>query len=219
MPTSARSHRDYWDSFYAGRASRKVPDEPSAFARWVHGRLRPGQPIIELGFGTGRDSLWFARQGHPVTGFDFAPHAVDRAQGLADGRDVAARFAMLDLYERAEIERVAAELRSTTDHPALYARFLLHSLEDDGRLNLLDLAARVLDPGGELYLEFRTGKDKGERHVFGDDHFRLYLDPEIVVGEIVERSGAVVLEESGHGLAVYDTEDPHVARIVARWTP
>ena len=217
MSETTRTHHDYWESFYASRASSSVPEEPSAFARWVAGRLRPDQPVIELGFGTARDSLWFAQEGHQVRGYDFAEHAVQRAQGLADGRELAARFAVLDLYDRAAVDLVAKEVAGTAYRPAVYGRFLVHSLEDAGRANLLDLAGDVLGDGGELYLEFRTGKDQGEQHLFGDDHFRVYLDPAVVVREIEERGGVVVHHEADHGFAVYKTEDPHVARIVARW--
>ena len=46
-------HHDYWDGFYAGRASGRVPEQPTAFARWVETQLSPGQDVVELGFGTG----------------------------------------------------------------------------------------------------------------------------------------------------------------------
>jgi hypothetical protein len=38
-----------------------------------------------------------------------------------------------------------------------------------------------------------------------------------VVSEIEERGGEVMVLEQGHGMAVYKSEDPHVARIVASW--
>lgn len=216
---SDRTHHDYWDSFYAGRTSSGVPAEPSAFARWVQERLSPCQTVVELGFGTARDSFWFSEQGHPVAGYDFAETAVQRAQGRADGQRVTATFCVLDLYDAPEVIVVAKEIERTTNAPALYGRFLIHALEQDGRANLLDLAAQVLARGGDLFLEFRTGQDRGAQHVFGDDHYRVYLDPDIVVREIEERAGTIVHTEAGHGLAVYKTEDPHVARIVARWSP
>lgn len=218
MSNSNRDHHAYWDSFYASRASSGVPEEPSAFARWVQQRLNPGQPVVELGFGTARDSLWFAGQGHQINGYDFAESAVHRAQGEADGQDLAASFGVLDLYDGDGVRTAAKEIAGTTDSPVVYGRFLIHSLEEAGRANLLDLAADVLAAGGDLHLEFRTGQDAGERHLFGDDHFRVYLDPAVVVREIEQRGGTIVHSEAGHGLAVYKTEDPHVARIVARWS-
>ena len=217
MSDRTQTHHEYWDSFYASQASRRVPEEPSAFARWVEGRLRPEQHVVELGFGTGRDALWFARQDHPVTGYDFAEHAVQRAQGQADSWKLAATFSVLDLYDSGGVEVVSKEVAETTAAPAVYGRFLIHSLEDPGRAGLLNLAAAVLSDGGHLYLEFRTGQDQGHQHLFGDDHYRVYLDPEVVVGEIEELGGMIDHMESGHGLAVYKTEDPHVARICARW--
>jgi hypothetical protein len=214
LMTSA-PHHDYWDSFYASRASGGVPEEPSAFGRWVLDELAPGQPVVEFGFGTARDALWFADRGHQVLGYDFAESAVHQAQGRADGRSLPAGFEVLDLYDGPRVDAVATELAGTVAAPALYGRFLIHSLEESGRRHLLDLAARVLNGGGQLYLEFRTGKDAGGTHLFGDDHFRVYLDPDLVVGEVEARGGRVSVLQEGHGFAVYKSEDPHVARLVA----
>lgn len=216
VPEPTPNHHDYWDSFYASRASL-VPEEPSSFARWVQQRLRPDQPIVEFGFGTARDSVWFAEQGHRLAGYDFAEHAVQRARGRADGQSIDASFSVLDLRDASAVDVAAKEIVAATAAPAVYGRFLIHSLEEAGRANLFDLASTVLANGGEIYLEFRTGQDRGAQHVFGDDHFRVYLDPDIVVREIEERGGTIIHNEAGHGLAVYKTEDPHVARIVARW--
>jgi SAM-dependent methyltransferase len=215
MTRAAHAHHDYWDSFYAGRNSTAVPEEPSAFARSVLPVLEEGQQVVEFGFGTGRDALWFADNGHEVLGLDFAEHAVSRAQGSADGRGLSARFEMLDLYDGPAVADAAEKLAASHPAPAIYGRFLIHSLEDAGRHHLLDLCARVLADGGELHLEFRTGKDAGHRHLFGDDHFRVYLDPQLVADEITDRGGSVTRREEGHGLAVYKTEDPHVARLSA----
>lgn len=211
------AHQEYWESFYDSDVSGGVPSEPSAFAEWVRSRLTAGQPIVELGFGNARDSLWFARWGHPVTAFDFARTAVERAASLARGEEIEAVFGRLDLYDTVAVEDVQDSLAATLSSPAVYGRFILHSLEEAGRANVLDLSAHVLRDGGELYLEFRTDGDEGQTHVFGDDHFRVYLNPEVVVAEIEARGGTVVHCEQAHGLAVYKAEDPEVARIEARW--
>jgi hypothetical protein len=195
-----------------------VPEQPSTFARWVEGQLPAGQEVVELGFGTARDSLFFARQGRAVQGFDFAESAVALAQRQADQDVLASQFSVLDLYDDLGVSRTAESLSSTPGPRAVYARFLAHSLEDAGRANLLRFGATVLCGGhGELFLEFRTGKDLGQEHLFGDDHFRLFLDPLIVELEIEALGGEVTYREEGCGLAVYKTEDPHVARMVARF--
>lgn len=151
-------------------------------------------------------------------GFDFAESAVVNGRDLAGARGLDARFGLLDLYDDAGVDRVAGTLAADPAPRALYGRFLVHSLEDAGRLNLIRLAALVLSSGGgELFLEFRTGKDLGQEHLFGDDHYRQFIDPSVVELEIESFGGTIVHREEGYGLAVYKTEDPHVARIVARF--
>lgn len=215
-PDSSSAALGYWDSFYAGQVSAAVPDNPSAFARWVDAELGSPRNIVELGFGTARDSFWFVDRGHAVTGFDGAHSAVELANSHAAEHGMEAAFHQLDLMDDAAVPDAAEPFvdRSATD---VYARFLLHSLPLEGRLNVLRFAARALGPDGRLFLEFRTGKDAHEEHAFGNDHFRVYLDADDVADQIREVGGTVDHLEQGHGLAVYKSEDPHVARIVARW--
>jgi len=212
VTSSIEAHRRYWDDFYRDSRSASVPRDPSAFAAWVADRLDRDQLVVELGFGTARDALWFVQQGHVVRGYDFADSAVAAARGHAGELPGDAAFAALDLSDSDAVERVVGELRPHASTPAVYGRFLIHSLEDTGRANLIELANGL---GAGLFLEFRTGKDQGAQHLFGDDHYRTYLDPDTVVAEIEHRGGTVTTLEQGHGLAVYKSEDPHVARIVA----
>lgn len=215
MRTIVFEQRLYWDDFYKGDRSANVPRDPSAFATWVAGQLLPGQTIVECGFGNARDSFWFAHHGHAVRGYDFANSAVSAAQGASDAEpSMDARFQVLDLSDADAVAAVAADLKALPGRAAVYGRFLIHSLENHGRHNLIELARGL---SGELYVEFRTGKDAGQKHLFGDDHYRTYLDPQTVVAEIEERGGEVMVLEQGHGMAVYKSEDPHVARIVASW--
>lgn len=180
-------------------------------------QLSPGQQVVELGFGTARDSLYFSRTGRAVHGLDFAESAVEHARATARVQGQSCHFDVLDLYDDGAVGRAGASLAATRGPLALYGRFLLHSLEDAGRANVLRLAATVLRGRGELYLEFRTGKDLGQEHLFGDDHYRQFIDPMTVVREVEDRGGRVTHLEEGHGLAVYRTEDPHVARLIARF--
>jgi len=214
----SEQHHDYWDGFYAGRASGCVPEQPSDFARWVDRQLKTGQEVVELGFGTARDSLFFARHGRAVRGYDFAESAVAHARSQVAQQGLDSEFGVLDLYDDLGVRRTATSLSAGSGARAVYARFLVHSLEDAGRANLLRLSATALGGGrGELFLEFRTGKDLGQEHLFGDDHFRLFLDPMTVELEIEALGGEVTYREEGCGLAVYKTEDPHVARLVAHF--
>ena len=209
---------DYWDAFYADRRSTGVPSEPSAFARWVDTGLTSPARVVELGFGTGRDALWFVAQGHEVTGLDGSHSAVARAEAHIDEHGLKASVGQLDLTDDEAVAAAARAIVASGGADVVYGRFLLHSLPEEGRLNVLRLAAQALREKGSLFLEFRTGKDAGAPHLFGDDHFRVYLEPEDVARQIRQLGGSITHLEQGHGLAVYKSEDPHVARIVAHWT-
>ncbi|GAA5104962.1 hypothetical protein GCM10025762_07510 [Haloechinothrix salitolerans] len=211
-----RQHVRYWESFYSSRESAAVPDEPSAFAQWVHERESTPGRLVDIGFGTGRDALWFARSGYQVHGLEYARAAVKNAQKTADASDLPAEFEFFNLYELRQVLAVGARLAQHETPPTLYGRFLLHAMEDAGRHHLWRLSQMALRKGGRLYLEFRTGKDAKAEHVFGE-HFRRFLDPDAVVDEIETRGGKIDHREEGHGLAVYKDEDPHVCRLVVRW--
>jgi SAM-dependent methyltransferase len=213
-------HREYWDRFYAGAVDRTVTDEPSAFAWWVHDQHATAADaalpvrLVDIGMGTGRDALWFSGRGYDVLGLDYSPKAVALAERRAAAAGLTAGFDLLDLYDDEQVASMAAALAAPST--TVYARFLVHAIEDLGRANLLALAATVCAGSGRLFLEFRTGKDAEALHVFGE-HFRRFLEPSVVVDEVEELGGTVLHREEGHGLAVYGDEDPHVARLVLAW--
>ena len=208
-------HREYWDEFYAARATA-VPAVPSTFARWVHDHYEHPGTLVDVGTGTGRDGLWFARGGLDVLGLDYSPVAVEVAARTANRDGLSARFEQFDLYDEAGVAETGAAIAAGSLEPSVYARFLLHAVEDDGRRNFWTFARTAGAAGGRLFCEFRTGKDATEEHVFGE-HFRRFLDPALVLDEIADRGGEVLHHEEGHGLAPYQDEDPHVCRVVVRW--
>jgi SAM-dependent methyltransferase len=208
-------NRDHWWPFYFGAAAATVVEDPSPFAVWVHER-EPARPVIDIGSGTGRDSLWFARQGHDVLGLDYIPAATERAAGAAEAEGLSARFLTFNLHDVRQVLAVGGELAHRREPPVLYARFLVHAVEDEGRHALWRLASMCLRRGGRFYLEFRTPEDATEEKVYGE-HFRKYLPGAAVVAEIERWGGRIEHLEEGYGLAVYKDEDPHVCRVVATW--
>ncbi|GAB10862.1 hypothetical protein GOARA_063_00610 [Gordonia araii NBRC 100433] len=210
-------NHDHWWPFYFGQSQRSVPTEPSPFARWFLDREpNAATQIVDIGTGTGRDALWFARQGRDVLGLDYVPAATERAGIIAREDDLPARFKTLNLYDIRQVLGIGGELSHRDEPPILYGRFLIHALHDAGRHNLWRIASMSLRRGGKFYLEFRTGLDADAEHEFGE-HFRRYLEPRSVAAEIESTGGTIEHLEAGHGLAVYKQEDPHVCRLVATW--
>ncbi|MQA15644.1 MAG: hypothetical protein GEV09_16200 [Pseudonocardiaceae bacterium] len=206
----------YWAGFYTSEQRAAVPDEPSAFARWAASRLDAAALLVDIGTGTARDALWFSRQGYEVLGLDYAAPAIDQASRAAACERLSATFEVFDLYQVDQVGAMGMRLVGLTHSPVLYGRFLIHALQDHGRRALWRMAGMALQSGGSLYLEFRTGKDAGARHEFGE-HFRKFLDTVTVVDEIEERGGKIEYRHEDHGLAPYRGEDPHVCRLVSTW--
>jgi hypothetical protein len=209
---SDREHRDYWEHFYASPAATLVPHEPSNFARWVARRESPGASLVDVGTGSGRDALWFSRQGFSTLGLDYAQSALDLAAQTARAEDLSASFRRLNLYHSTEVAEAAEWISASMAPTVLYARFLIHAMEDAGRLNLWSFARATLRPG-RAYLEFRTTRT---HYAFGE-HYRHFVEPQTVADELEAAGGVVEHLEEGYGLAVYKNEDPRVCRIVVRW--
>lgn len=207
-----RLHGAYWEDFYATKAA-KVPDEPSSFAQWVLEREPRPTSLLDIGSGTGRDSVWLASQGMDVLGCDYSHIAVNYATRRASDKGSPASFRVLDLYDLRQMLSAGALLARDRDVDAVYARFLVHALEDSGRRNLWRFARSVLSrTKGRIYLEFRT---EPTEHEFGE-HYRHFVQPELVCSELEAYGFGIEHCENRHGLAVYGSEDPRVCRIIAR---
>jgi hypothetical protein len=207
-----RTNRKHWDAFYS-RAGRTLPTKPSAFARWVGSEFPSERPLVDLGAGNLRDARWFATNGRPeVLAVDYSGGAM--RLGPPPGKLVTRQ--LINLNDIRHVMSLGVRLSRSEQPVDLYGRFLLHSLDADGRANVLRLASMSLRRGGYLFLEFRTTKDRRRHHVFPTQK-RDFLDPDAVVRQIEEAGGRVVHREIGLGLARYKDEDAHVCRIVAAW--
>lgn len=58
---------------------------------------------LEIGCGTGNNSVWLAQQGFEVTGVDVAPLAVELAEKRAQAAGVHVRFAVADVLDLADL--------------------------------------------------------------------------------------------------------------------
>ncbi|MBX7165389.1 MAG: class I SAM-dependent methyltransferase [Pirellulales bacterium] len=94
-----KDHADWNDSYRegnlpwdTGRPSTELQHVLSAYA------LRPCR-ALEIGCGTGTNSVWLAQQGFDVTGIDVAPLAIEQAQQRAATAGVHVRFLAADVLQ------------------------------------------------------------------------------------------------------------------------
>ena len=205
-----RTEMGRWTELYNGPRRTAVPRGPSSFARWVAPQLGAGRAVLDVGAGTGRDALWFARSGRRTGAVDFSRGSIGvmRRRAARRGLDVA-----ID-------QLILGELRSTLLHGTrlardphdLYARHLVGCLDPAALDQLWRLARMALRPGGgRLFLEFAVGSPGP-----GDGLVRRV--PVDVVRRGIEAAGGVVEHLSvGPGEDMFDLPDPAVARLRAAW--
>jgi SAM-dependent methyltransferase len=219
---SARRRIRFWQDFYKSPDSGRVPTEPSLFARWVQERMADQESgptqVLDVGAGTGRDSAYFAGQGHQVTALDFVLAGLRQTRELREEQGVKVARRSLNLEDLGSVLVTGARLSHQPGPRQVYARGLLDTLGPTGRDNLWRFASMVQRRGGETYLEFRTPVSQGEPTFFGP-HARTFVSPETVVKEVESHGGTVVHRETGRDLAPLGKENPHICRLVLRWTP
>lgn len=113
-----------WDTHYQSGTPPWETGQPSQeLARVIaEERIAPCR-VIDLGCGSGINSVWLAQQGFDVTGVDVTPLAIERARERAAEAGVRVRFVLddvLDLRERYE------------PFPFFFDRGCYHSVRDPG---------------------------------------------------------------------------------------
>jgi SAM-dependent methyltransferase len=218
---SPRRRLRFWHDFYKSPDSALVPTEPSLFAEWVRQWLeerREAPPhLLDVGAGTGRDAACFAAAGHRVTALDFSTLGMRRTRALRAEHELKVVTRWLNLEDLRSVLVTGARFAHQKGTREVYARGLLDTLGTSGRDNLWRFASMVQRRGGETFLEFRTPRSRREQKHFGP-HQRTYLDPDAVAREIEAYGGRVVHRKTGRDLAPLGTENPHICRLVVRWT-
>ena len=164
---------------------------------WLHQQAhhwQPGQRVLSVADGEGRNSVWLAQQGLQVDAFDVADVGVAKARQLAAARGVQVNFTVADcdsyVWRDAAYDGVAAIFIQFAD-PALRQRLfqrMVASLKPGGVLVLQGYTPKQLD--------YRTGGPPCAAHLYTEVMLReAFSAMEILLLQDYE---ADVQEGSGH---------------------
>jgi len=87
-----------WNERYAGEHYH-FGTEPNAFLLRQKYRFTPGQQVLAIADGEGRNGVWLAQQGLQVVAVDSSNVALHKAQKLAQQRGVSVQFELADLLQ------------------------------------------------------------------------------------------------------------------------
>jgi SAM-dependent methyltransferase len=168
--------------------------EPNGWLREHAAVWSPGERVLCVADGEGRNSVWLAEQGLNVEAFDIAEIGVAKARSLAAQRGVAVGFSVADCdcyaWPEAACDGVAAIFVQFAD-PALRERLfarMVRTLRPGGRLVLQGYTPRQL--------EYRTGGPPVASHLYTEALLReAFRDLDI---EQLREYDADLTEGSGH---------------------
>lgn len=206
----------YWEQYYLKAKKQK----PSTFCTFINNFITKKYLILDIGCGLARDSIEFANQGHQVIGIDKSKEAISAANSLSEkeGYDNI-EFYAIDISDEiifSEKLRVFKEKAHRKNVNIMYYfRFFLHSIDEEIEDKLLNAISSYLEKGDIFAAEFRIKEDETRYKEHGD-HYRRFIDEEILIDKLKKKYGMtkLVLFQKGNGFSIYKREDPFVARII-----
>jgi SAM-dependent methyltransferase len=141
--------RATFETLYAGPAPWETGKPKGAFVAVAD---RVTGPVLDAGCGTGENALFFAARGLQVIGIDFVEEAIRRARAKAAQQGLSVEFLVKDALTLDDWgERFASVIDSG----------LFHVFSDADRRRYVQGLARVLRPGGRLFLLCFSDEEPG----------------------------------------------------------
>ncbi len=110
--------------------------------------FQPGQTVLSIAEGEGRNGVYLAKLGLNVTGVELAPSAVAKANALAEQNGLAPKFVLADLF-RYDFPEEAYDITL-----GLFFQFV----GPDGRDQLFKRMLKATKPGGLIVIHGYTPK-------------------------------------------------------------
>lgn len=110
--------------------------------------LKMGDKILDVGFGSGRDSLYFNDKRYEVVSIDFAKEVVVRGKSLLNNEVL-----LVDVED----------IRYENEFDGIWASAILLHYKEKNILGILERCEAALKKGGVLYVSFKYGDGEATR--------------------------------------------------------
>src|ERR1022692_1924465 len=162
------------------------------FDQLLRGRIRPGMRVLDTGCGSGRNLVYFLREGYEVFGVDTDPNAIECTRGLA-----------ASLAPALPADNFRVEAIEEMTFPDAFADLVLTSAvlhfarRDDHFEAMLRATWRVLKPGGLFFcrlassigMEHQVQRVAGRRFRLPDGSERYLVDEALLLRLTAELGG------------------------------
>ncbi len=182
---------DYYNKYAAKEFEETVNQDMSAIMKEFLNLLDEGDTILDLGCGSGRDSLSFYDQGYDVTPLDASEEMCKLAE-IHTGMEV-----LQMTFEEVDFDKVFDGIWACAS--------LLHTPKKE-LPDILKKIARALNDKGILYMSYKLGDFEGFR---GKRYFCDFTADSI--SEILRDSGRFDI------VKIWETEDVRSAQSDVKW--
>lgn len=208
----------YWNEFYK---KFHIKNE-SSFCNYIKSKVNKETIVVDLGCGMGQDTWSFYKDGYIVTGVDQSIVAISHNNKIKAGIDACNSIEFLNIDISSEkifpcfIMNIIEKARTSNRRILVYARFLLHSITEKAEKNILENLSKYLNEGDLFAAEFRTIEDKDRAKIY-KNHYRRYINSDKLITNLECKYSFNIIEYSkGTGFSVLNSEDPFLARIIAK---
>jgi len=164
--TYFKDPRGTWNGRYAGDEFL-FGTEPNEWLRAHTNLFKPGDRVLSVADGEGRNSVWLARHGCAVDAFDISDVGVDKARRFAAAQGVSVNFSVSD------VESFAWPVNTCDGVVAIFIQFADPAL----RRQLFARIVASLKPGGVLVLQGYTPKQLEYKTGGPPEVAHLYTEP------------------------------------------
>lgn len=156
MNSNACDQQSAWEREYRTQQLLSPSNVPQAdvmrFVRWLKKEHRKredrldleGMRVLDLGSGTGRNAYYFASEGAEVTGLEFSATAIEMAKAFAKEGGMSIDYRLQSIGQPFPLLDASVDIALDVTSS--------NSLSDAERKVYLSELARVLKPGGYLFL-------------------------------------------------------------------
>jgi ubiquinone/menaquinone biosynthesis C-methylase UbiE len=172
------SEKECWDKIYSENNKAWKHNEFAENAL-EQIRLNKLKKLLEIGFGDGRDTLFFSDAGLDITAIDFSSVALERLKQTINKN----KIKNINCLE-ADVSTGLKNFKSE-EFDAAYAHLTLHFFDDKTTEKIFSEIYKLLKKHGLFFIKVKSTDDplygKGtliEKDMFGSDHIRHFFSEE-----------------------------------------
>lgn len=183
---------EYWNKFYL---TNNLINKPSNFCIFILDYFKDKQNlnILDAGCGNGRDAYYLGKT-HNILGCDLS---LGKLENTKNCRFIKDNFCYID--------------KSNFD--LIYSRFTFHSITNEDHQMFLK---SIKNSDTYLCIEARSDKDINSKRVFGNTHYRNFINIDYLKKILKEHEFDILFINENDNCSIYKDENPICIRVICK---